>query len=432
MSWRTLLLTIGIAAALFLRFQPTRADVACLPADGEPIRLGLIFPPGTLLTVRGAEHYQGAVAMTTALNGCGGVAGRPVEWAYRPANSYAEAVSAAQSLIEEENVPLIVGSGGIPAVSEGVQSITEAAGVVFWEVTQALQTADSGVSSEWTFTPRPTDRQLGGAAAEFIETAVQTALGLTELRVALIYEDHERGHEVAVGVRAGLSEPPVLEYSYAYTLSNAYNLAIQIREADINVLVLSTFDRHADELWRALQEADANIAAWIHVGDEVYQQDLCRRLGDHEALIAIHSVGPVSYTYRDAAIGSELLQLYQEAYQQEFGEAPTERADLSASGVYLLLRYVLPAVTGDYTPENIRVAIRATAIADPVGLLGEGLLIDPNTGLNLYPGVVAQQYQYPAFCAVWPEVTRACVLPIQIFPTWRQRAVRAEQQSTCN
>jgi len=407
---------MAIVMSTGISYSQNTPDEACEPASGEPITLGAIFPQGSLFSARSAESYQGAEAMRQAINQCGGVDSRPVEWHYQPATDRADAETAAQTLVEE-GVPLIIGSG-LSAVSEGASAIAQDAGIVYWDVTDS---PPANAKGDWIFSLAADFQQLGAAAADFAQTHFE------EPQVALIYE--ERRAEVAEGVRDRLNQPPLIDYGYSDEICciDAYSLAVDMREAKINVVILSVFDRDGERMWYALREADANIDAWIHVGSEGYRRDICQS-ANSEGFISINTAGPVSQPYRDEQIG-EIYDLYRAAYQKNYGTAPSATADLSASGVYLLLRYVLQNIEGEITAESIRDATLALDLNDSVGLMGEGLSFDAN-GMNQHPSVIARQQQGQNFCSIWPESIATCASRLA-FPTWRDRALAVENRLSC-
>jgi branched-chain amino acid transport system substrate-binding protein len=392
------------------------AAAECQPATGEPLRLGAIFPKGTLLTALTGEYYQGADMMRQTINACGGVNGRPVEWVYEAASTRRAAEAAATRLIKEEQVPLIVGSGS-PAVNEGASAVAEALGVVYWEVTEAVDK-----SGQWVLSPRPTNAQLGEGAAAYARAQFGD-----DPKVALIYENRPRGQAAASGVRGALKSAPLIEFKYADNLYDGYKLAVDIREGKIDVVILAAFDDDGQRMWYALRQADANIKAWIHIGSAGYRPDLCQRFGNIEAFVSVDAAGQVNPDYR--ARLTDVYDAYRKAYLAAFSYQTHERSDLSAAGVYVLLHEALPKVTGAYTATAIRDALLQLDKADPIGLMGEGLSFDPNTHVNRRAGVIVEQAQDGGFCPVWPGAIASCK-PLA-FPTWRERALASEKGVFC-
>jgi len=409
-------------------FTPLAIDVGaqeCVPAAGEPIRLGAIFPQDNFLDSEIGDYFKGIEAMRQAMNACGGVKGRPVEWVYQPAANREEALSAASTLITEDAVPVIVGSG-LLAVNEGARAIAEQLGVVYWEVTEP---ADPG--GDWYFSVRPTNQQLGEATGRFVDEVLPNVLSRNELNIALIYENRWRGQTIAQGVLAALLQNPVITYDYTDHLQNTRGLGVQLREEKIDAVILAAFEEDGDDLWYGAQEADANVGAWIHIGGEGYRRGICERLGNTDGLIAADATGPVNPRSREQTVG-EIYTQYQRLFLAEYRRAPSELADLAASGVYLLLRYVISETAGDYTPANIRDVLRSLDNHQPIGLMGEGIAFrDSDTGTsNIASAVLFQQAQGGAFCTAWPSTMATCRNGIQPFPTWRTRALAAERQ-TC-
>lgn len=427
---RHLLLTIHVIILLTLIALPTHAqdtdteNDGCIAATGDPIRLGMIFPESSFFSVRTGQHAQGAEAMLAAINACGGVDGRPVDVIYLPAADRAEAEATALQLIEDDGVPLIIGSG-VPAVHDALVDVVNEAEVVLWEVTQPITARPDA----WAFSPRATTNQLGAFTVNFVQDEVIPLLDGDPLRAALIYENGNRGRGIAAGVLDALPTPPIIAIDYADSLRNTFTIADQLRDQSINTVILATFDDDADRLWYAAREADANVTAWINIGSEGFQRDLCQRIGNNEHILSVTPGGPVSDAYLQATDGA-IYATYRRTHLAQFNEASSQRADLAASGVYLLLRYVLPQVDGPYTAETIRAAIIEAEVATGAGFLGEGLAM-LETGDNTNAAAVVQQRQNGAFCSVWPEAIATCLNPTEPMPTWRDRAIMAETM-TCN
>jgi ABC-type branched-subunit amino acid transport system substrate-binding protein len=405
------------------------AQEECVPADGEPIIIGAIFPEGNLLTRRDGDAYQGAEAMRQAVNACGGVNGRPVRFLYEPANDRDDAAEAAHRLVEA-GVPLIVGSGS-QAVSEGAREVTESAGMIYWEMTESLDNA-----GEWSFSSRPDYETLGAVSVWFTVRGLAEALQIEpeSLRIALVYEERPRGREVEQGVLTILELrdiEPIFEHTYSDILWETHNLAERIRDERIDVLIFSGFDEDGEYLWYDLREADANIKAWIQVGSQGYGREWCERGGNMQGFISIDATGPVNDNYRREAMG-EVYTLYRRVYLNEYGTEPSYRADLSAAGMYMLLHYILPAIDGDITPTQFASGVLSIPYSEgQIGMMGEGTWVDSVGEINGSLGEVVRQQQGSFFCSVWPEEIATCAAGVQPFPTWRERALMEQNPAIC-
>ncbi len=399
---------------IFVFLMVVRVDAqenACSPATGKPLLIGAVFPPETLLNREAAAPYRGMVAMVDAVNACGGVAGRPVEVVYIPASNVADAQSAVAVL--QDQVSLIVGSG-LTVISEVLADEAGADTFLYWEVSEALDNPHA-----YALSPHPNNFQLGMLAAAFVEAEIPALLADGEpLRVGLINEDRLRAEHIADGVSDGLDQPPSMREMYATRETNGYRLALRAREETMNVIVLAAFETGADRLWYDMREADANLAAWVQVGGDQFRENVCDRIGNTDSLISVSAIGAVNEHYRTETLG-ELYELYRANYEEQTGREPGERADLAASGMLILLRGVLPAVEGDYTSENIQQA--AQAASDVRGLMGESWSPAADTYFNQAAVAIIQQRQNGEFCTISPEFAVTCALPLQSFPTWRDR-----------
>lgn len=401
-----------VLMVVFASITIVEAD-ECVVASGEPIQIGAILPEGSLLSVSLSEPLQGVQAIVAAANACGGVNGRPVDLVYIPANDRDDA-EAAVAQLREMGIPLIIGSGSL-AVSE---ILWEQEDIVIWEVSESL-----GTDNEWVFSTRPSNYQLGYSAAEYVETSLRAELGKEDLRIALVYEDRPRTERIADGIKDRLSTEPLLEGGEGYISDD------QIRDEKIDVVMVATFDRQADWLWYGLRYEDANIGAWVQVGNENNSHNLCQRYGNTDGLISVNPTGHVGQRFRDE-VTDGLYSLYYELYREMIGETPTARADMAASGTYILLRHILPQVD-DYSVDSIRSVIETVNLSEPTGFMGEGFAIDVNTRRNIYAQSVIRQRQMGAFCTISPVGGSTCEDPFIEFPTWRERALM-EDEFTCS
>jgi len=385
-------------------------DVTCIPlADDAPtMTVGLVFPAGIFITPNRVQYYEGAVAMLDAMNRCGGADGMRVDWVHRSAEDYDDAVDAMSKLVEDYDIKLVIG-GGSGAVSMGLSDAAGSLGIIFWETTEGTP-----VDGRFSFSVTSGDFKRGEITADFIRTTYGD-----DAKVALIYNELDRPATIVDGIRHALKDNIVIDDGHDETL-NARALALDIRRQGIDVVVLVAFQEQADKLWRAMRDEDANVEGWLNVGDPGYRYGLCPRIGETDGLITIHRF---AMTNPDNAIFSEFATYY----QTEFGKFPSERAHLTASGVYMLLRYVLPQLESNPTADAIRDAIYSINIEMGEGLMGEGLSINPATGNNQEASVVVQQNQGGAFCTISPSALATCD-SAQIFSTWRERAIIQDEQ----
>ena len=380
----------------------------CHPATGQAIEIGAVFPSDNLFATEAGAYLRGVQAMVAAINSCGGVNGKRIDLRHFPANNRESAEAAVRQLTE----PLVIGSGAT-IVRDVLNAASQTGDFVYWEVTEPLD-----YPGQQAFSPRPNSYQLGQLAAEFINTEViDSVLGGDPLRLAVIDEDSSASSTITSGLVDSLTIHPVISQHYA--LASGRDLAVKIREMGINVVVVNTFENQADRFWYQMRQADSNVKAWIQVGGDQYRRHMCPQFGNVDGLITISATGQVNSAFRQL-VANPVYDRYQMMYEQMFGELPGERADLGASGTYLLLRHVLPQVT-NFSVDEVNMAI---TVASGSGLMGEALHFDG--GANQLALASIQQAQLGQFCSIMPGGVGTCNAPLQTFPTWRERAVAAE------
>ncbi len=398
--------------ACLLCATATESQADCTPATGDPLVIATVFGDPGLLQIVSAEAAAGVDSMAYAVNQCGGVKGRPVELRRLAANNRPQAERAVAEILDQ-GIQIVVGSSS-PAVSEVLSEAAAREEFVYWEVNLPL-----AVSGDWSFSPRPTRRQLGTSAATYL-TAELPTLGETELRAALIWERLPRTSALASGVRDTLPEL-VIDHEYSESLTGIEQLSRSIRENQVNTVFVAAYDRDALRLWYGLQDADANIKAWVQLDSDGYRRTLCDSM-TVEGFISVTAEGTIRSDYRRNQIGP-LYQQYERTYLNTHGRESSPSADLSASGLYMLLHYVLPEVEGGLTADTIRETLLAADVPGGSGLMGEGLqfAMDQGVRVNARANAVIQQQQGTLFCSVSPAAGATCGGGLIPFPDWYDR-----------
>ncbi len=402
-----------ILFCLTVSFASAQEDAAaCIPASGDSLLIGTVFPSAALLSSSTLQPYRGVTTMVDAINACGGVAGHPVGLVNIPANNRNSAHEAISKL--KGDVLLIIGSGS-PAVSEVLLDESRNGDFIYWEVSEPVETPH-----QWSFSSLPTNTQLGSQTADFIQSKVNTLLDDAPLRLAIVHEKRPAAQAVVDALTADLSAPPTLVYAYDNVLTDGYAVAKQMREKKVNALVIVAFDRDSDQMWLSLRQADANVLAYIQVGSEPARRNACNRIGNSDNLLTITRAGVVSDVYRQQHIGA-IYEHYSAAYMKQFALLPDATADLSASSTYLLLHELLPQTADDFTVSNIQQMLQSAQLPSGSGLIGEGFQLDSTALFNQAAVAIIQQRQNNRFCSLFPADIATCSADLQPFPTWRER-----------
>ncbi|MBA3869914.1 MAG: ABC transporter substrate-binding protein [Anaerolineae bacterium] len=420
MLWKHVFL-IGLLSLTVSLVHAQDNATACVPAAGDVLHIGAVFPSQTVLMASAITPYQGVVAMVDAVNACGGIAGHPLELVSVPANNRDSAREAVAKL--SGDVPLIIGSG-LPAVSEVLLDASHDGKFVYWEVTEPLDKPH-----QWSFSPLPNNAQLGSQSANFIQSRVSTLLADKPLRLAIIYQKRPAAQQIVDALASDLPTVPVLTYAYDNVLYDGESVAQQIREKKINALVVVGFDHDTDNFWLSMRQTDANVLAYIQVSAEPDRSNWCEHVGNTDGLITVSRTGAVNPAYRQQHIGA-LYDQYLTAYKEKSAAVPDESADLAASGTYLLLHDILPLAADDFTVANLQRTLTTLQLSTGHGLMGEGFAVDGKSLLNGAGIAIFQQRQDNQFCSLAPSDIATCSSDLQPFPTWRER-VSQPQFASC-
>lgn len=392
-------LIIVIIVLFGVILTPVSAQGDCVPASGEPITLGAVFPQDFLLLDNSNNAYSAVLAVTELYNQCNEGA-RPIEWQLEPATTYDDAIEAMERF-SENNVPIVIGSG-MESVSEGLNDAAAEHEIVFWDVTERPRQ----MPSDWSFTLRPSDTVLGNRTAQFIQTEVVNAVLDEPLRLALVAEDTPRANMMADAVREQLGNAIVVDE----TIARTSDVAVSIRESDANVLLVISISGDATSLWFAMRQADANVDAWMFLGQE--ELTITSRYVDDPDTTGVMIVGSqhVAVESIEQVISQEWYTLFLQAYRDLSDDAPDTEALSVAVGTYHLLISVLSQVPADITSEAVRAVMQNTSDID---------LFNLTEPLSL----VVRQRQENGYCLLAPLSFVTCDAPMQAFPTWRQRVL---------
>jgi len=420
-----ILTTLLLFALLSLTGFVWQADDAppCdgLLATGEPLQVGMIFPPSFGLGNAGADAQRGVTAMAAAINACGGINGHPIELITAEAGNTDQAVAAAESF--QGVVPLVIGSGST-VIHEAVAEVAETGAFMLWEVTEPLMAYRHHV-----YSPRPAIPQLGGAAAAFSLDQVAALIDQEPPRIALITENYPQAEALADGVETELAANnvvPLIQRTLDADSWDYGDLAVQVREMDINVMITAMSSEVMDRWWSAMRQADANVSAWLTLSTEM-------PLTPDFYPCGVTTFSAASENNLAGNIYGDTYALYLDEFQSQFGESPSPRADLSALGVYLLSTILVHGPPGydimALDVHDFSSLLVGTAVGNNI-MAGENWRYDDASGFNQNAQTIIGQVQEGGLCILSPDQLATCSNPLQSLDTWRDRVRGASQCSS--
>ncbi len=222
----------------------------------------------------------------------------------------------------------------------------------------------------------------------------------------------------------------VLTHEYNDNLNDTAALAREMKRAQVNVIFVSAFELDAVALWFAVRQADLPLKAWVQIGSESYLRNLCEEGYSGQAVLTVNRTGTIRTAFRTDTLG-ELYDIYQAAYLRAHNTRPSLIADLSASGVYMLLYGALPQIEGEYTSETVQAGLTGLRNDTQSGLFADTLDFSSGAGTNAGASVIISQQQGGETCSLSPTGAATCLTRLS-FPTWRERALQEAEGLACD
>jgi branched-chain amino acid transport system substrate-binding protein len=391
-----------LALVLFVLSIAVSCSPAQSPISGQ-IVLGAIYPLSGPQAAGGKEELAGVQA---ALR----VANANVRLQVIDATTPDAAAAAVDTLVRQYQVPAILGTYG-STLSAAASARAEELKTVYWETGAVADPITA--HRRYVFRTVATGSSLGRMAVSFTHDVLLPKYQMTTgravvVRVNDIYGRSVGGGEEALAQTQGIEVVDVIEYTPA-----AYNP---------NVIAARLAADRADFLWD-VSYLDDGVAIWKSVLDN--HVTFKGAIGTSSAFcmpafserLGVASVGVYAADKPDAYIspgalspaGRALLAKARAAYTGDSMDIP---AVAGFVGGWTLFHEVLPGVTGEVTPDSIRVA--ALKVDVPVGdsingggvrFAGPGAL---DEGQNTRAAAVVGQWQsvgvmkilYPAAYAI--------------------------------
>jgi branched-chain amino acid transport system substrate-binding protein len=190
----------------FLRLSAMFASIMLMLAMNanaqEPIRIGVLLPFTGPLAKNGIENWEAMQIARDMINERGGVNGRKIEFVQGDATTPNAAISETERLITKEGIKITTGSFASP-LAIAVSQAAERHGVFHWETTGAAEVITRR-GFKHTFQVGAPARKYSQAAVDFIveDLAGRLKKPMSELRIALLWENRAFGKSVGDGVRA--------------------------------------------------------------------------------------------------------------------------------------------------------------------------------------------------------------------------------------
>ncbi len=339
---------------------------SALAQQAKPIKLGQIIPMTGEAAESGKYHKQGAEIAVDKINAAGGVKGRKLQIVLEDdQTTNPGGVAALQKLLEDKEIPMILGSIRSTQVQAMLPTINEA------KIPVAIGGTNYGLThsgSQWVFRFRPHDGMSAKVVAKFLVE------DLKQKKVAIIHASDAFGNGArdmfAPAVKA-LGGELVLDQGYNNQEKDFTGVVQALKKSGATGLsTYMTFGTDLGVLARQIKQLGAKVT-WVG-SPSITGVDSRTLAGD-----SLDGTYGVTDFHVDA---SPTSKEFAKAYKAKFGQDP----DLYAAWCYDAVMVFAEAMkrSPDLKPENLRKAI--LGIQKFPGAEGEYNFDENGDGLDHY------------------------------------------------
>jgi branched-chain amino acid transport system substrate-binding protein len=342
------LTTLIVSAALALTVVPAIAQ--------EPIRIGVLLPLTGPFAKNGIENWEAMQIARDMINERGGVNGRKIEYLQGDATNPNAAISETERLITNEKIKITTGSFASP-IAIAVSQAAERQGVFHWETTGAAEIITRR-GFKHTFQVGAPARKYGQAAVDFVADDLSKRLKkpLSDLRIALLWENRAFGKSVGDGIRA-YSETKgiklVYDEGYDQFATDMTPIVQKLKDVKPDILIAISFPNDAILFQRKAKEFDFNVAAFIGVSAGYSSPDLRASIGDMVNGIFVADFPPKVNPSVLRPETRKVAEEFYKRYETKMKRPPAGHAAAGFSAIWALFTEVLPKAK-TYEPDELR------------------------------------------------------------------------------
>jgi branched-chain amino acid transport system substrate-binding protein len=389
-------------------------------AEGEDIRIGQLLPMSGALADLGTRVSQGAEIARQLANEDPCIEGSEFVWETVDAPDDQAARQGAERLVND-GIEIVYGTYG-SALALAASPVVARAGGVYWEEgATAVDLTEQGVDG--IFRVSANASTLGVDAVDFAAEVVAEQLGVeaSSLTVGWAGVNASYGKDVLAGVKRAAEEHDmevVLEAAYPTDASDLSSVALQVRDAAPDVLILTNYPVDGAALGRALRAADVQPQTIIGTGGAHADPSWVEAMGPSGNGFFNVGTSPALDTSGLSDEAQARHEDYVAAFQEEYGREPAGFDRMGFDGAWLLFQAICEAGSAD--PDDVKAAARDLDLPERSLLNGDGVKFD-DKGQNERVGWMISQWQAGVLVPVAPEglgLAEPSMIPL---PPWAQR-----------
>lgn len=389
--------------------------------ETRQIVIGQLIPLTGGLADMGVRMSRGAEIARQMVNEEQCLPGTEFVWNQVDAPDDEGARTGAERLLND-GVDVVFGTMG-SSLSLAASSVVSRAGGVYWELGGGSATDLTERGLDGVYRVSSTATGLGVDAVGYIADVLAPQLGISavDLTVAWAGVNNSYGLDAAAGVEQAAVEQGmtvVANLPYPGDSTDLSSVALQLRDADPDVLVLSNYTDDALVLARAMRAADVSPLAVVGTGAAHSDPSWIDGMGDDGN--GYFTLGAVAEVNPDGLLpeAKARYEKYVDRYRAEFGTEPVGMDRMGFDGAWALMETICRA--GSTDRDAIAAAASQWDLPMRSLLNGDGLHFSA-TGQNERVQWPVSQWQAGTLVPVAPD-DLALAGPVQVpLPGWGER-----------
>lgn len=371
----------------------------------------------------GGDMFDGANIAREMINEDGGVDGRQVKFTKADVPDPESGVTEVNRVIAQDQAKILFCCYSssidlaVSAVAERNKVVMVEAGAIAPEITER--------GFKYLLRTQATAEQYASGALGLLEDLVLPKLGMDagDVRVAIVHEQGSYGKAYGATVENGLGDlglEVVANESYNPNSTDLTSLVLAVKAKKPTIVMAASYTNDAVLFYDQARQQGLSPKVFIGAGGG-HSNAL---FGESQGKFANGAFESSSSAHVNEEVLSEEMQTtaaeFRERYKKLRNKPVANQVILGFSGMWSLLKYVLPNAEDPMDPESIMKA--AAEVEEPLGSLpnGWGLDFDEN-GQNTLAEPTVQQWQKEELVVVYPEkaaTTEPILIPL---PPWDQR-----------
>ncbi|WP_158251107.1 ABC transporter substrate-binding protein [Cryobacterium sp. Y11] len=388
-------------------------------AEGGEIKIGRLLPLSGGLADLGNRVGNGAEAARIMANKDNCLNAEFV-WATVDAPDDQAARQGAERLMNE-GVDIVYGTYGSSLALAASPVVARAGGIYWEEGATAEALVDQDLDGFYRISAAAS--AMGSDAVDFAAEVLAPELGVdpSELTIAFAGVNTSYGEDAFAGVNEAAEEhgmEVVLEAVYATDSTNLSSVALQLKDAAPDIVVLTNYPPDGAVLGRALRAADVNPLAFIGTGGAHADSSWVEAMGTTGN--GFFSSGPAAEIELTGLLpdAQERNTEFVATFEEEFGSQPAGFDRMGFDAAWLLFDTICSA--GSTDPAAIKKAVAKLDLPERSLLSGDGVSFD-DRGQNERAGWIVSQWQDGILVPVAPldlGVREPALIPL---PQWSER-----------